>query len=58
MKLIDIEEVQKVLGCSKSTIYRWTSKGQIPYRKINGLLRFEEAEINSFFEGNRAEFKK
>lgn len=44
-KLITPEKMCEILGIEKSTLYSWTSKEQIPFMKINGMLRFSEEEI-------------
>lgn len=55
MDLIDITELQDVLGCSKSTLYRWTHLNKIPHKKINGLLRFDPIDIKRFIEKQNLE---
>jgi excisionase family DNA binding protein len=45
-KLLSIEELSQLLGITKSTLYSWTAKKIIPYRKLSSrLIRFEESEI-------------
>ena len=45
-KLLSIEELSQLLGITKSTLYSWTSKKIIPYRKLSSrVIRFEEGEI-------------
>jgi excisionase family DNA binding protein len=44
-KLLTPENVCEVLGIERSTLYAWTSRGLIPFFKVNGLLRFRESEI-------------
>jgi excisionase family DNA binding protein len=45
-KLLSIEELSRLLGITKSTLYSWTSKKIIPHRKLSPkLIRFEESEI-------------
>jgi len=44
-KLLSPGEICQALGIEKSTLYSWTSKGLIPFVKVNGLLRFRESEI-------------
>lgn len=39
-----------MLGIEKSTLYSWTSKGLIPFVKINGLLRFRESEVERWLK--------
>jgi excisionase family DNA binding protein len=45
-KLLSMEELSRLLGITKSTLYSWTSKKIIPHRKLSSrLIRFEESEI-------------
>lgn len=45
-KLLSIEELSRLLGITKATLYSWTSKKIIPHRKLSPkLIRFEESEI-------------
>jgi len=44
-KLLTPEKVCEMLTIERSTLYAWTSKGRIPFIKVNGLLRFKESEI-------------
>lgn len=44
-KLLTPEKLCEILEIEKSTLYSWTSKEQIPFMKINGMLRFSEGEI-------------
>ena len=49
-KLLSPEEICQALGIEKSTLYSWTSKGLIPYVKVNGLLRFRESEVERWLK--------
>ena len=44
------EDVCSALGIKMSTLYSWTSRGLIPYVKINGLLRFREDMIEPWLK--------
>lgn len=44
-KLLAPEDICEILGIEKSTLYAWTSRGLIPFIKVNGLLRFRESEL-------------
>ncbi|MGB9716421.1 MAG: helix-turn-helix transcriptional regulator [Thermodesulfovibrionales bacterium] len=45
-RLFNIEELSKILGITKATIYSWTSKNKIPYIKLSKrLLKFRESDI-------------
>lgn len=45
MKLITVRQVADFINAKPSTIYAWAEQGLIPYFKLNGLLRFDEADI-------------
>ena len=45
MELLTVKEISILLKAKTSTIYGWAEQGLIPCFKINGLLRFNEAEI-------------
>lgn len=45
-RLLSIDNVSKMLGVTKATIYSWTSKNKIPHIKLSKrLLKFREREI-------------
>jgi len=48
MKLITIKELSRFLNVKESTLYAWVHKGTIPFYKLNGLLRFDIAEIEEW----------
>jgi excisionase family DNA binding protein len=43
--LLTVAEVAALLRVEVSTIYVWTSKRRIPFRKVGGRLRFDREEI-------------
>jgi len=45
MKFLTVKEVCALIKARPSTVYQWAELGQIPSYKVNGLLRFSEAEI-------------
>lgn len=45
-KLLSIDELTKILGVTKATIYSWTSQNKIPHIKLSKrLLKFREKDI-------------
>jgi len=48
MKLLDISQLSEMLNVKKKTIYDWTHKGQIPFIKLGGLIRFDPEEIQKW----------
>ena len=49
-KLLTPEDICEMFGIKTSTLYAWTSRGQIPYLKVNGILRFREKEIEEWLK--------
>jgi excisionase family DNA binding protein len=45
MKLLTVKQVADLINAKPSTIYAWAEQGIIPFFKLNGLLRFSEADI-------------
>jgi excisionase family DNA binding protein len=45
MRILTVKQVSELLQAKQSTIYAWAEQRLIPSFKINGLLRFDEAEI-------------
>jgi len=43
--LLDIEELCRILGVKKATIYAWIYQHKIPHIKLGRLVRFRESEI-------------
>ncbi len=52
MRLLTIDDVAGLLKISKSTLYRWVNKREIPFVKLGGKLRFNEDEIKTFILQN------
>ena len=51
-RLLTVEEVAKLLGVAISTVYGWTSRRKIPFRKAGSLLRFDYEEIIEWSKRN------
>ena len=52
MKLLTIDDVAELFKTSKSTIYRWVHKREIPFVKLGGKLRFNEEDNQIFIKQN------
>lgn len=50
MNILTVKDIAELLRASPSTIYSWAEQGLIPSLKINGLLRFSEAEITAWLK--------
>lgn len=46
-KLLDMKELQELLGVTRQTIYRWIDKG-LPRIKVNTRVRFNKAEVEKW----------
>lgn len=51
VKLITAEEVQKILGVDRSTLWRWSQKKYLVPIKVGGLVRYKMNEINEIMQG-------
>jgi excisionase family DNA binding protein len=49
-KMLSPEDICRAFAIKKSTLYSWTSRGLIPYVKVNGLLRFRESIIEPWLK--------
>lgn len=45
MRVLTVKDVSDLIKAKQSTIYAWAEQGLIPSFKLNGLLRFDEADI-------------
>ena len=43
--LLKVEDLARTLNVPKSSIYRWTSEGKIPYLRVGALLRFNLKDV-------------
>ena len=50
MQLVSIKTIADLLSVKRSTIYSWVHNGTIPFRKLNGLIRFDLDEIEAWIE--------
>ena len=53
MKLVTVKEVSAYLMVKVSTVYSWVHNGTIPFLKLNGLVRFDLEEIESWVRSSR-----
>jgi excisionase family DNA binding protein len=51
--VLNIDEVSKLTGLSKSTVYKFTCYGTIPHYKQAKHLYFDRVEIESWLKENR-----
>jgi excisionase family DNA binding protein len=50
MCYLTLDELKDYIKMSKSTIYKWCSKGQIPYIKTGKLLLFKKDAIDLWLQ--------
>jgi len=53
-KVINIDELSILTGLSKSTIYKYTHTGKIPFYKKAKHLFFDRIEIENWLKSNRS----
>lgn len=50
---MNIKEVSRFLGIKESTIRYWVFTDQIPYVKLNKLIRFHGGQIEAWISSNQ-----
>lgn len=58
MKLIDIQTLSDMIAVKPKTIYDWVHRKEIPYYKINRLLRFRYKEILDWLAAKKQERRR
>jgi len=53
MNLLTIKELSLRLKIKESTLYTWASRGLLPSFKLNGLLRFDQKEIEQWIKNSK-----
>jgi len=48
LHMLTVKELSAWLNIKPSTLYLWVSQNKIPYRRIQGLVRFEPEAIHSW----------
>ena len=56
--LISPEELAAALKIARVTAYQWVRRGVIPHLKLEGVVRFDPAEIESWLESKRRAARK
>jgi predicted DNA-binding transcriptional regulator AlpA len=49
-RYVGVPIIAGYLGTSPAVIYKWVSQNRIPYKKINGSLRFDILEIERWIK--------
>lgn len=53
MQLVTIKIVAERLMVKQSTLYSWVHTGSIPFHKLNGLIRFDMDEIETWIKSSK-----
>lgn len=48
--LLTVRQLAKKLSIHTSTIYLWIKENKIPYIKFNGVIRFDDKEVEDFIK--------
>lgn len=52
-KILTVEDICKLLGMKRSTVYNQTHLAKIPHYKANGRVYFDAEEINNWIHTNK-----
>jgi excisionase family DNA binding protein len=52
-RLISVVDLSKLLGVSRSTVYRWAEHRMLPALKLGGRLLFEPSAIEAWLRKQR-----
>jgi len=58
MKLISVDEVAKLLGCTRHTVYNYCRAKKIPYVKLGRYIRIPEEGLAEVIEKNMVRAKE
>jgi excisionase family DNA binding protein len=50
MTLLTVKDMATRLQVTDKTVYAWVSQGKIPCMKVNGIIRFDEQEMDRWFQ--------
>jgi excisionase family DNA binding protein len=53
MTLVTIKDLSAYLTVKESTLYSWVHNGSIPFHKLNGLIRFDLEEIQTWIQASK-----
>jgi excisionase family DNA binding protein len=56
--LISPEELAGALKIARVTAYQWVRRGVIPYLKLEGVVRFDPAEIDAWLKSKHREARR
>jgi excisionase family DNA binding protein len=53
MTIVTIKDVSEMIKVKPSTLYSWVKAGSIPHYRLNGVIRFDKEEIESWVQASR-----
>jgi excisionase family DNA binding protein len=56
--LISPEELAAALKIARVTAYQWVRRGVIPHLKLEGVVRFDPAEVKTWLDSRRKAARK
>jgi excisionase family DNA binding protein len=56
--LISPEELAAALKIARVTAYQWVRRGVIPHLKLEGVVRFDPAEVKTWLDSKRRAAQK
>ncbi len=56
--LISPEELAGGMRVARVTVYQWVRRGVIPYLKLEGVVRFDPAEVKAWLDSKRQAAQK
>jgi excisionase family DNA binding protein len=54
-RYLTINEVSQYLNVKPSTLYLWAKSGKMPHYRLNRMVRFRKADIDTWMESHRSE---
>jgi excisionase family DNA binding protein len=52
--LLNVEQAAAYLSLSPSTVYKLSSRGELPHVKLGGRLRFRRGDLDAYIERHKA----
>jgi excisionase family DNA binding protein len=52
-QFLTANQVAELINCKPTTVYAWANSGKIPSFKLNGLLRFDQTEIEEWIRQSK-----
>ena len=49
-QFLTIQNIQEMLGVSRSTVWRWTAESGLKVVRVGGVTRIRESDLEAFLE--------